>query len=313
MKSFDFRGAGRFIPRVMKPKTLQKIRKVVFPVGGLGTRFLPATKALPKEMLPVVDKPIIQYAFEEACAAGIEQFIFITGRNKNAISNHFDHSFELQNLLSQQKKDQALELTRGWLPPAGSIMFARQQEALGLGHAIWCARHMIGDEPFAVILADDMVLAGKPCLAQMVDAYSKIGGNMLAVTEIPREKTNQYGIVDIEPGQADAELVRARALVEKPAPDVAPSTLSIIGRYILQPEVFDLLAHQKAGAGGEIQLTDAINALIPTQDVYGFRYQGERFDCGGLSGYVEANVAWALQRPEVAKSLRPRLAAIIKE
>jgi UTP--glucose-1-phosphate uridylyltransferase len=279
----------------------KKIRKVVFPVGGLGTRFLPATKSMPKEMLPVVDKPLIHYAFEEARDAGIEQFIFITGRNKGAIADHFDHVYELQSVLGEKNKKRELELTSDWLPDAGNVIFTRQQEPLGLGHAVWCARHLIGDEPFAVILADDVVLSKTPCLKQMVGAYNEVGGNILGVMDVPREQTGSYGIVDIDTSakNKDKDLVKAKALVEKPAPEKAPSTLSIIGRYILQPDVFDILDKQKPGAGGEIQLTDAINRMIGKEDVHGYRFEGTRYDCGGLAGFVAANVAFALERPEL--------------
>jgi UTP--glucose-1-phosphate uridylyltransferase len=280
--------------------TQKKIRKAIFPVGGLGTRFLPATKSMPKEMLPVVDKPLIHYAFEEAKAAGIEQFIFVTGRNKHAINDHFDHVYELQSVLSEKNKQRELELTSNWLPEAGSAIFIRQQEPLGLGHAVWCARHLIGDEPFAVILADDMVLSEKPCLQQMVDAYENTGNNIVAVMDVPRERTASYGIVDIDASTpADSKLVKARGLVEKPAPENAPSTLSIIGRYILQPEIFNILDQQKPGAGGEIQITDAIASMIGSKDVYGYRFDGTRYDCGELVGFVAANVAFALDRPNI--------------
>jgi len=274
----------------------KKIRKVIFPVGGLGTRFLPATKSMPKEMLPVVDKPLIHYAFEEAREAGIEQFIFVTGRNKHAIADHFDHVYELQSVLSTKNKKKELEMTSDWLPPAGNILFTRQQEPLGLGHAVWCARHLIGDEPFAVILADDMVHAKTGCLKQMVEAYEHTGGNMVAAMDIPREQTGSYGIIDTD--NAAPRIVKAKGLVEKPAPDKAPSTLSIIGRYILQPEIFGILEKQKPGAGGEIQITDAINAMVPS-GVHGFRFEGTRYDCGGLVGFVAANVAYALDRKEL--------------
>lgn len=289
------------------------VRTVIFPVGGFGTRFLPATKSMPKEMLPVVDKPIIHYAFEEAQAAGIEKFIFVTGRNKNAISNHFDHSYELQSHLSKKNKQKELELTQSWLPAPGNIMFTRQQEMLGLGHAVWCARNMVGNEPFAVILADDMILSGTPCLKQMLDAYTKTGGNMFAVQDVPREKTNQYGIVDIDPAAtAHPRVVRARSVVEKPKPEDAPSTLSVIGRYILQPEIFDVLASQKPGAGGEIQLTDAIQTLTASQPTYGYRFEGTRYDCGQRLGYVMANLAFALQDKELSGSLRPEIQALLQ-
>lgn len=286
----------------------QKIRKIVFPVGGLGTRFLPATKAMPKEMLPVVDKPLIHHAFEEARAAGIEQFIFITGRNKNVLNNHFDHSYELQSLLSEANKNKELELTKSWLPDPGNIIFIRQQEPLGLGHAVWCARHVIGNEPFAVALADDIVLAKTPCLKQMIDTYSTVeGSHMAAVMDVPREKTNRYGILDIE--EENGALVKCRGLVEKPAPDKAPSTLSIIGRYILQPSVFDHLSKFEKGAGSEIQLTDAIANSIGKTDVYGYRFEGKRYDCGERTGYVEANLAFALADPE----MRDRVKAFLKD
>jgi len=283
----------------------KKIKKVVFPVGGLGTRFLPATKSMPKEMLPVVDKPIIHYAFEEAKEAGIEEFIFVTGRNKNAIADHFDYSYELQDILTTKNKKRELSATKDWLPSAGNIIFTRQREPLGLGHAVWCARNMIGNDPFAVILADDMVLSKKGCLKQMIEQYNDCGGNILGVMDVPREKTASYGIVDIDTKatKADSKLVKAKGLVEKPAPEDAPSTLSIIGRYILQPKVLDVLAKHKTGAGGEIQLTDAIASMIGTKgaagDVYGYRFDGTRYDCGGLVGFVAANVAFALDRADI--------------
>lgn len=286
----------------------QKIRKVVFPVGGLGTRFLPATKSIAKEMLPVVSKPLIHYAFEEARDAGIEQFIFVTGRNKVAITNHFDHSYELQSTLSKANKERELELAKSWLPEPGNIIFTRQQEPLGLGHAIWCARNIVGNEPFAVILADDLVMSKTPCMKQLVDAYASIeGSNMMAVMDVPREQTRRYGILDIE--SESGALVKVKGMVEKPAPEQAPSTLSIIGRYILQPEIFDVLAEQKKGAGGEIQLTDAINISRMNKDVYGYRFEGRRFDCGEHAGFVEANLAYAL----ADKDIGPKVREFIKE
>ena len=302
------------ICRPVSKHTHTKVRKAVFPVGGLGTRFLPATKSMPKEMLPVVDKPVIQYAFEEARAAGIEQFIFVTGRNKHAIEDHFDHVYELQSRLSTKNKNKELEQTSNWLPAAGNVCFTRQQEPLGLGHAVWCARHLVGDEPFAVLLADDMVLSKKPCLKQMVSAYNETGGNILGVMDVPREKTSSYGIVDIntKAKTSDARLVKAKGLVEKPSPDKAPSTLSIIGRYILQPEVFDILDKQKPGAGGEIQLTDAINSMIGKEDVYGYRFEGTRYDCGSLVGFVAANVAYALDRDEIADVMMEELEQVFE-
>jgi UTP--glucose-1-phosphate uridylyltransferase len=294
--------------------TRKKVRKVIFPVGGLGTRFLPATKSMPKEMLPVVDKPLIHYAFEEARAAGIEQFIFVTGRNKHAISDHFDHVYELQSVLSERNKSKELQMTSDWLPDAGNVIFTRQQEPLGLGHAIWCARNLVGNEPFAVILADDMVLSKKPCLEQMVEAYDNVGGNILGVMDVPREQTKSYGIVDIDKKAAikNKRLVKAKGLVEKPAPEKAPSTLSVIGRYILQPEIFDVLDTQKPGAGGEIQLTDAISRMIGKQGVHGFRFEGTRYDCGGLAGFVAANVAYALERKELREDIVSELEQVYK-
>ena len=288
----------------------QRVRKVVFPVGGLGTRFLPATKSMPKEMLPVVNKPLIHYAFEEAKAAGVEQFIFVTGRNKSPIEDHFDHVYELQNVLSAKHKQQELKETSDWLPDAGNVLFTRQQEPRGLGHAVWCARHLVGNEPFAVILADDMVLAKTPCLKQMVGAYNKNGGNILGVMNIPRSQTASYGIVDIDKKNAfsDARMVKTKGVIEKPAPKDAPSTLSIIGRYILQPEIFDILDKQKPGAGGEIQLTDAINRM---QSVYGYRFEGTRYDCGSIAGFVAANVAYALERPDTRTVVRNELQKIM--
>ncbi len=287
----------------------QRIRKAVFPVGGLGTRFLPATKSMPKEMLPIVDKPLIHYAFDEAVAAGIEQFIFVTGRNKNAISNHFDHSYELQRILQDKDKQRELEMTKDWLPDAGNIIFTRQMEPLGLGHAVWCARHWIQNEPFAVILADDMVLSKTPCLKQMVDDYAKAPGNMAAVMNVPKDKTSSYGILDV--ASDDGLIVKAQGVVEKPKPEDAPSTLSIIGRYILQPSIFTQLEKQKTGAGGEIQLTDAMNELIGTTDFYGYRFEGTRYDCGEQAGFIEANVAYALSRPELADKVRDKLMPLL--
>lgn len=290
---------------------MKPIRKVVFPVGGLGTRFLPATKSMPKEMLPVVDKPLIHYAFEEARDAGIEQFIFVTGRNKDAIENHFDHAYELERTLGDKRKGYALAAARAWMPEPGAITYIRQQEPLGLGHAVWCARHVVGDEPFAVILADDLVRADVPCLKQMIEAYQDTqGANMAAVMDVPRNKTASYGILD--PIEEIGKLVEASALVEKPLPEEAPSTLSIIGRYILQPSMFDRLENQKRGAGGEIQLTDAMNQAIPKTRFYGYRFDGTRYDCGEVAGYVEANVALSLERPELAEKLRGPLTALLK-
>lgn len=281
------------------------LKKAIFPVGGLGTRFLPATKAMPKEMLPVATKPLIQHAFEEAVEAGIEQFIFITGRNKNAISNHFDHSYELQSVLTEQEKQDALAQTKDWMPSAGQIAFVRQQEPLGLGHAVWCARHFIADEPFAVLLADEMFLPqeGKPgLLKQMVECYNEVGNNVIAVADVPLEQTNRYGIVD--PESDDGRVVKVKAMVEKPAPENAPSRISITGRYILQPQIFDYLSNQKRGSGGEVQLTDAMESMLSKHPFYGLRFDGQRFDCGSKLGFLEANIAFSLSHPDMRKGVQ---------
>jgi UTP--glucose-1-phosphate uridylyltransferase len=278
------------------------IRKAVMPVGGLGTRFLPVTKAIPKEMLPVVDKPLIQYGVEEARAAGIDEIIFVTSRGKSAIEDHFDYHFELMKTLEARGKTAELELARGMSPAAGKISYTRQPEALGLGHAVWCARNLVGREPFAVILPDDLVLHPRGCLAQLVEAYEKVGGNLVAVEDVPREHTNRYGILDVV--SDDGRLAKAKGLVEKPDPAEAPSTLSIIGRYILQPEVFDELDRQDTGAGGEIQLTDAMARTIGNQPFHGLRFEGRRFDCGSRAGFLEANIAYALEREDLAPAMR---------
>jgi UTP--glucose-1-phosphate uridylyltransferase len=285
----------------------QRIRKAVFPVGGLGTRFLPATKAMPKEMLPVVDKPLIQYAVEEAQAAGIEEFIFVTGRSKTAIEDHFDHSYELEDTLKERAKDSEIRAIHSWMPRPGQVAYTRQQNPLGLGHAVLCARNLVGNEPFAVLLADDLVLAQKPCLQQMVEAYNEANANIVAVVEVPREHTNRYGILDIE--RDDGRLVKVKGVVEKPAPKDAPSTLSIIGRYILEPGVFDHLAKLERGAGGEIQLTDALAQLIAAKRAFfGLRFEGKRFDCGDKAGFFEANLAFALARPDMRAAVQKILA-----
>jgi len=272
---------------------VRPIRKAVFPVAGLGTRFLPATKAMPKEMLTIVDKPLIQYAVEEAQAAGIEELILVTGRGKTVMADHFDHSFELEHVLKERGKTDALRQITALMPEAGQMSFIRQQQPLGLGHAVWCARNFIQGEPFAVLLADDLILAKPGVLTQMIEAYNEVGGNVVAVEDVPRQYTNRYGILDVETD--DGRLARARGLVEKPAPEAAPSTLSIIGRYILQPEVFEQLSKKERGAGGEIQLTDAIAKTIDRVPFHGFRFKGERFDCGHRRGFIEANIAFAMQ------------------
>lgn len=281
------------------------VRKAVFPVAGLGTRFLPATKAMPKEMLPIVDKPLIQYAVEEAQEAGIEEFIFVTGRAKSAIEDHFDHSIELETVLRERGKQDALQSVLDWMPAPGHISYTRQQEPLGLGHAVWCARNFISDEPFAVLLADDLILSQPGCLKQMVDAHRKVGGNLVAVEEVPESMTDQYGIIDA--AKQNGQLVPAKGVVEKPKPEVAPSALAIIGRYILEPIVLTILEHQERGTGNEIQLTDAMAKTIGLVPFNGFRFEGRRFDCGSKVGYLEANLAFALERPELAQHVREML------
>lgn len=280
--------------------TIKKIRKAVFPVAGLGTRFLPATKSVPKELLPIVDRPLIQYAVDEAREAGIEQMIFITGRGKGAIEDYFDIAFECETTqLARGKSIAALEGTR--LAP-GDAVFLRQQEPLGLGHAIWCARDIVGDEPFAILLPDEFMHGTPGCLKQMVDAYEQTGGNLICALEVPMEQTPSYGVLD--PGVRNGTLTEVKGLVEKPAAGTAPSNLIIAGRYILQPEVMTLLARHEKGAGGEIQLTDAMAAMIGTQPFNGVTFQGKRFDCGAQAGYVEANLSLALEREDIGAHIR---------
>lgn len=279
---------------------IKPLRKAVFPVGGLGTRFLPATKAMPKEMLPVVDRPLIQYAVEEAMEAGIEQMIFVTGRGKHAIEDHFDIAFELEATMNERGKSlEVLDATK--LKP-GAIAYVRQQEPMGLGHAVWCARDIVGDEPFAVLLADDFMLGKPGCLKQMVDAYNRVGGNLLCAEIVPDDQTHRYGI--ITPGGQDGALTEVHGLVEKPKPGTAPSNLSVIGRYILQPEVMRVLDGQEAGAGGEIQLTDAMARMIGDQPFHGITFKGTRYDCGDKAGFIQANIAVALGREDIAPSIR---------
>src|SRR5438128_6728870 len=272
-------------------------RQAVVAVAGLGNRTLPATKAMPKEMLTVVDRPLINYAMEEAKEAGIEQFYFVTGRAKNAIEDHFDTAFEVEATLRERGKDELLDELQSSILTAGQIAYTRQQRPLGLGHAVRCARHLVGDEPFAVLLADDLMVGDPPCLQEMVEAYAETGGNMVAVMEIPREQTRRYGVLDVV---ADSgKLVRAKGVVEKPEPAVAPSTLMIIGRYIIQPEIFGHLGDVQPGAGGEIQLTDGLDSLIAAgQPFHGLRAAARRFDCGDKLGYLETNIVLGLQHPE---------------
>ena len=282
------------------------IRKAVFPVAGLGTRFLPATKANPKEMLPIVDKPLIQYAAEEAVAAGVDELIFVTSSSKRAIENHFDKNFELEAELERKGKTEMLAVVRGVVPPGVSCVYVRQAEALGLGHAVLCAKKVVGDEPFAVILADDLIDGhGTPCLAQMARLFDRERCSILGVEEVAREETDRYGIVDHEP--LDARTVALRGIVEKPRPEVAPSTLAVVGRYILTPRIFALLERVTPGAGGEIQLTDAIAALLAEERILGHRFDGRRYDCGSKLGYLEATVEYALQHPELRDAFQAYL------
>ena len=281
---------------------MKPLRKAVLPVAGLGTRFLPATKATAKEMLPVVDKPLIQYAVEEARAAGIEQFCMVTGRGKTGLVEHFDIAFELEATLKERGKHEIMQMLRDMAVQPGSIATVRQQVPLGLGHAIWCARSFIGDDPFAILLPDDLVLSKTPCLKQLADAYNETGGNVVAVTEVPRAQTNRYGILDIR--SDDGRLVDVKGLVEKPDPAVAPSNLSIIGRYVLMPEVLQHLSKMERGAGNEVQLTDAMAKMIGHVPFHGLRYEGERFDCGDKAGFLEAQIAFALQRPDLRDAVR---------
>lgn len=283
-----------------------RVRKAVFPVAGLGTRFLPATKASPKEMLPVVDKPLIQYAVSEAISAGAEDLVFITGRNKNSILDHFDKSYELEVELEQKGKEELLRMVREILPPGINCVYIRQAEALGLGHAVKCAWNTIGDEDFSVILADDLI-DGKlrPCMAQMQQIYQEYGSSVVAVQRVPQNETHRYGIVEIEPiGKRVGEI---RGIVEKPSPDKAPSNLAVVGRYILSPRIFRLLECVEQGAGGEIQLTDAIARLIQEQTVLAYEFEGTRFDCGSKLGYLQANVEYGLKHPELAEDFRAYL------
>lgn len=277
------------------------VRKAVFPVAGLGTRFLPATKVLPKEMLPINDRPLIQHAWEEARDAGIEEFVFITGRHKELLEEHFDFNPELAQTLESRGRKDLLEKMHSAEMPAGKLFLTRHPKALGLGHAVWCARELIGNEPFAVILPDDLVLGAKGCMSQMVEAYNKVGGNIVAVMDVPREETNKYGVLDV--ASETGNMAAVRGLVEKPAPEKAPSTLSIIGRYILQPEVFAHLGAFEKGAGGEIQLTDAMAKLIGAQPFHGLRFEGTRYDSGSRLGFLEANLAYALQDKDIGKDV----------
>ena len=277
------------------------VRKAIFPVGGLGTRFLPATKAMPKEMLTIVDKPLVQYAVEEAIEAGIEEIIFVTGRGKAAIEDHFDVSYELEKTLSARGNSEVLTSISSIGLKPGQISYTRQMDPLGLGHAVWCARHLVGEEPVAILLADDLVMSKKPCLAQLIDAHRELGGNVVAVEEVPAEQTGRYGILDVE--SDNGRHISVRGLIEKPKPAESPSKLAIIGRYILMPEIFKHLSDFEEGSSNEIQLTDAMAKMIGEMPFNGLRFEGKRFDCGDKIGFFEANVAFALERSEMRRDI----------
>lgn len=286
-----------------------RVKKAVFPVAGLGTRFLPATKAMPKEMLPVVDKPLIQYAVEEALASGIEQIIFVTGSGKSALENHFDSSYQLEDTLRKRAKDSLLKTVESIVPESGSIIYTRQSQPLGLGHAVWCARDVVGDEPFAVLLADDLIQSEVPVLQQMINEFDRLRASMVAAIEVPKEETGRYGI--LEGDQVFPGIVRVSSMIEKPAPEEAPSNLAAIGRYIFTPRIFDYLSKQRTGAGGEIQLTDAMVELLDEQPIFGVNFEGTRFDCGDKAGFQMANLAFALEHPEIKSELKEYLKKIV--
>lgn len=288
--------------------TIKPVRKAVFPVAGLGTRFLPATKAMPKEMLTVVDKPLIQYAVEEALEAGIEQIIFVTGRGKGALEDHFDISYELESTMRERGK--SLDLIAGIRQKPGSPVYIRQQEPLGLGHAVWCARDIVGDEPFAVLLPDELMVGTPGFLKQMVQAYERVGGNIIGALEVEPEETSKYGI--ITPGAVDGALTEVLEVIEKPAAGTAKSNLMTPGRYILQPEVMRILDNPQTGAGGEIQLTDAMAQLIGRQPFHGFTFDGQRYDCGDKAGYIQANLTLALAREDIGPAVRAFAEAALK-
>jgi UTP--glucose-1-phosphate uridylyltransferase len=288
-----------------------RVRKAVFPVAGLGTRFLPATKAMPKEMLTVVDRPLIQHVVDEAREAGIEHFIFVTGRNKGTIEDHFDRAYELENVLAARGKTQELEALMRDLPPAGSTSFVRQQEPLGLGHAVWCARELVGNEPFALLLPDVLVkTAGKNCLAQMLDVYARLGGNVIAVDPLPDDQLQNYGVVAT--GKGDGTVFPITGMVEKPKPGTAPSNLTILGRYILQPEIFAYLSEHETGTSGQIQITDAMLALLLKRlPLHAVKTEGRTFDCGSKAGFLAANIAYALDRPDLRETVKAELKKLV--
>jgi UTP--glucose-1-phosphate uridylyltransferase len=291
---------------------MKPVRKAIFPVAGLGTRFLPATKAMPKEMLPVVDRPLIQHVVDEARQAGIEHFIFVTGRNKSVIEDHFDRQFELEMTLRERQRHVELEALARDLPAPGTTSFTRQQEPLGLGHAVWCARELVGEEPFALLLPDVLVQHPRGCLAQMIDAAREFDdkANLIAVEEVPADRIHMYGVVGI--GEPHGKLFSITRMVEKPPREKAPSNLIITGRYVLQPEIFDILAGQRRGTGGEIQLTDAMIELAARQAFFGLKFEGTSFDCGSKVGFLAANVAYALARNDMAAAVRAELAKVLK-
>ena len=288
----------------------KKVTKAIFPVAGLGTRFLPATKSVPKEIMTLVDRPLIQYAIDEARAAGIKEFIFVTSRGKGALEDYFDHAPQLEAELRKKGKDDLLDILKDTNMDSGAIAYIRQHKAMGLGHAVWCARRLIGNEPFAVILPDDVIAAEKPCLQQMVEAYDETGGSIVAAMEVPSSKASSYGVLDVKEDMGS--IVSVKGMVEKPAPGTEPSNLAVIGRYILSPKVLNNLNQIKAGAGGEIQLTDAIAQEIAAErPVYGFRFRGQRFDCGSKAGFLQATVAFALSRPDLRDELRGYLQEVV--
>ena len=278
---------------------IKKVTKAVFPVAGMGTRFLPATKSIPKEIMTLVDRPLIQYAIDEARSAGIKDFIFVTSRGKSALEDYFDHSPELESALKRAGKTDLLEILKSTNMDSGAIAYVRQNRAMGLGHAVWCARKLVGDEPFAVLLPDDVIAAEKPCLLQMVEAYAETGGNMVAAMEVSPQRISSYGVLDVD--QDNGNVVRAKGMVEKPKSEDAPSNLAVIGRYILSPKIMTNLNKMKQGAGGEIQLTDAIAEEAASGQVFGFRFRGQRYDCGSKAGFLQATVAFGLSRPDLAE------------
>lgn len=288
----------------------RKVTKAIFPVAGMGTRFLPATKSVPKEIMTLVDRPLVQYAIDEARAAGIKEFIFVTSRGKSALEDYFDHNLVLEQELRAKKKDKLLEILDKTNMESGAIAYIRQHKALGLGHAVWCARRLIGDEPFAVMLPDDVIAADKPCLQQMIEAYEETGGNMVAAMEVSPEKTSSYGVLDV--GDTIGPVIPARGMVEKPEPNEAPSNLAVIGRYVLRPSVLNNLNAMRTGSGGEIQLTDAIaEDIADGVPVFGYKFNGQRFDCGSKSGFLRATVAFALAREDLRDDLSQYLNDIV--